>query len=625
MMRRLIALVTFLSVVVLVTHQSAAAEPDSWEQVGTDIHGEQSGDLSGHPMALSADGVRLAIASPVADGGGEERGTVRVFEWDGDSWAQIGQAIHGGQDGDKFGTSVAIDADGSRLAIGTPRRRVGPMYNPSGLVLVYELKYAVRPDFSLIPLWVQMGVEIEGDPGELLGSTVALSADGSRLAVGLPYRILRPAVRVFDWTGATWVQVGADLLGTLSSGEFGTSVALSEDGSRLAVGEHFHERPSDDGSGHAQVYEWTGADWVRLGAGIEGEGAGDFLGFAVALSADGSRLAVGAPLNDSNGDDSGHVRVFDWTGAAWVQMGQDVDGEASEDRSGGSVSLSSDGSRLAVGAPLNQGSGHFRAGHVRVYDLRIIGIGVPVWVQVGDDVDGEASQDRSGSSVGLSADGSRLAVGAPFSDGNGVDSGQVRVFEYGAVPNPMCHGLPVTVDLNKGQVPTTGSDVILGTPKSDHILSLDGDDVVCAEGGDDTVDAGPGDDTVEGSSGRDHIRGGEGDDTIDGGDGNDRLFGDAGADVLRGADGRDVVRGGPGADIIEGGPRNDRLSGNGGADLLRGGNGRDSVFGNGGNDQLIGGGGNDRLYGGAGIDSVDGRIGIDRCQGEDLSGCEIRS
>ena len=75
----------------------------------------------------------------------------------------------------------------------------------------------------------------------------------------------------------------------------------------------------------------------------------------------------GGPRNDANGADAGHVRVFEESGGTWSQVGVDIDGEGVVDRSGWSVALSSDGSRLAVGAPYNDGGG-YNAGHVRVFD-----------------------------------------------------------------------------------------------------------------------------------------------------------------------------------------------------------------------------------------------------------------
>ena len=60
--------------------------------------------------------------------------------------------------------------------------------------------------------------------------------------------------------------------------------------------------------------------------------------------------------NDGNGSDAGHVRIYKNISGTWTQQGSDIDGEAAGDLSGGSVSLSSDGSTVAIGA-YNDGNG----------------------------------------------------------------------------------------------------------------------------------------------------------------------------------------------------------------------------------------------------------------------------
>ena len=92
----------------------------------------------------------------------------------------------------------------------------------------------------------------------------------------------------------------------------------------------------------------------------------DHSGYSVSLSADGTILAIGAFTNDGNGSLSGHVRIYENDNGTWTQLGSDIDGEAADDWSGYSVSLSSDGSTVAIGAKNNSGSGS-KAGHVRVY------------------------------------------------------------------------------------------------------------------------------------------------------------------------------------------------------------------------------------------------------------------
>jgi len=166
--------------------------------------------------------------------------------------------------------------------------------------------------------------------------------------------------------------------------------------------------------------------WKQRGGDIDGEAAGDRSGWSVSLSADGTMLAVGAPWDDGAGYIAGHARVFAWDSDKneWKQRGDDIDGEAAGDQSGISVSLSADGTALAVGAWKHDNAGS-DAGHARVFAWDS---DKNEWKQRGGDIDGEAAYDRSGYSVSLSADGTALAVGAPWNDGGGTDAGHARVY-----------------------------------------------------------------------------------------------------------------------------------------------------------------------------------------------------
>ena len=147
------------------------------------------------------------------------------------------------------------------------------------------------------------------------------------------------------------------------------------------------------------------------------------------MSSDGSRVAIGAYANDGGGPDSGHVRIYDYNGSAWIQVGADIDGEAANDYSGYSVSLSSDGSRVAVGAHNNDGLEPIPVKSVfLIIPLQELVLGL----KIGADINGEAANDNSGRSVSISSDGSRVAIGAPYNDGNGTRSGHVRVYSLKA-------------------------------------------------------------------------------------------------------------------------------------------------------------------------------------------------
>jgi hypothetical protein len=394
-----------------------------WTQVGADIDGEAAGDNSGYSVAISSDGTRLAVGATTNDGGGSNSGHVRVYKLVGGAWTQLGGDIDGApfnaiQSSDFFGISVALSSDGTRLAAGAYSNDANGV--DAGHVRVFDWD---EDDET----WTQVGGDINGEAaGDRSGWSVDLSSDGTRLAVGATSQFGDGAgyVRVYKEISGTWTQLGADIDGEAAGDYFGYSVALSSDGTRLAVGATDGPGPGSD-AGYVRVYKESSGAWTQLGADIDGEAAGDQFGRSVALSSDGTRLAVGASYNDANGTDAGHVRVFDWDedDETWTQVGVDIDGETAVDQSGASVAISSDGTRLAVGAPDNDGGGS-NSGHVRVFDL----VG-GAWTQVEVDLDGEAGGDGSGSSVALSSNGSRLAVGAFLNDGNGSDAGHVRVFD----------------------------------------------------------------------------------------------------------------------------------------------------------------------------------------------------
>ncbi|WP_242134129.1 T9SS type A sorting domain-containing protein [Aestuariivivens marinum] len=166
---------------------------------------------------------------------------------------------------------------------------------------------------------------------------------------------------------------------------------------------------------------------IQIGSDINGEADGDWFGQSVSLSSDGSIVAIGASHNNENGVNSGHVRVYRNDNDVWTQIGSDIDGEAEYDWFGQSVSLSSDGSIVAIGAYGNDNNGT-DSGHVRVYRNNN-----DVWTKIGSDINGEiASGDKSGYSVSLSSDGGIIAIGT-VGNINGTESGHVKVFDLSAV------------------------------------------------------------------------------------------------------------------------------------------------------------------------------------------------
>jgi hypothetical protein len=389
--------------------------PGSWTQAGSSIDGEAAGDRSGYSVSLSSDGSTVAIGAKNNNGNGTWAGHVRIYKNISGTWTQVGADIDGEAANDQSGRSVSLSSDGSTVAIGA-------LFNDgngtnAGHVRIYK---------NISGTWTQQGADIDGEAAnDFSGISVSLSSDGSTVAIGAQYNDGNGSnaghVRIYKNTSGNWTQVGADIDGEAANDWSGYSVSLSSDGSTVAIGAEGNDGNGSD-AGHVRIYKNISGTWTQVGADIDGEALDDYSGRSVSLSSDGSTVAIGATHNDGNGSYSGHVRIYKNISGTWTQQGADIDGEAANDFSGISVSLSSDGSTVAIGADGNDGNGS-SSGHVRIYK-NVSGS----WTQQGSDIDGEAALDYSGRSVSLSSDGSTVAIGATGNDGNGSGSGHVRVF-----------------------------------------------------------------------------------------------------------------------------------------------------------------------------------------------------
>ena len=337
---------------------------------------------------------------------------------------QLGQHLEGVNFGDQFGSQVAISEDGTTLAVQALHYRTSEMF---GQVTTYRLNSG---------RWDQIGQTFTGAFEERLGTGLSLSSDGSILAMSTDafHSFGYAKVYKYDEPGNIWTQMGSTISYERNSiDHFGASNSLSADGTILAIGAPQYganirdqQASNTQELGLVKVYQYNTSvnTWAQLGDTLYGEkttSKGDLFGWSVSLSDDGYTLAVGAPQNDGNGSDSGHVRMFEYDGtnSIWVKRGDDIDGEGAGDWSGQSVSLSSDGSKVAIMARLSDepavdSNGNTRAlsGQVRVFESDSL----PLWTassQVGDDIDLNYGDD--GIRVSLSGDGTLLALGTPQS------------------------------------------------------------------------------------------------------------------------------------------------------------------------------------------------------------------
>ncbi len=102
-----------------VTGRALSAEAAPEAAPGDGAIAGAAGDESGSSVALSADGLTMAIGAPAAN---DDAGLVRIYRWNGSDWVQRGSDIVGDADDDELGRSVALSADGLSVAIGAPGR-----------------------------------------------------------------------------------------------------------------------------------------------------------------------------------------------------------------------------------------------------------------------------------------------------------------------------------------------------------------------------------------------------------------------------------------------------------------------------------------------------------------------
>lgn len=324
----------------------------------------KAGDHFGYDVYLSDDGSTLAVGADGEDsaatgidgnqtddcGASElncalDSGAVYVFSYDGSVWAQQAyiKASNTGA-GDFFGgQTVSLSENGNTLAVGAPMEDS-----------------------------VATGISTDGT-GE---------GDDSVTDAG--------AVYIFGRTGSIWAQqayVKASNTGTFDL--FGFDVSLSANGNTLAVGAYGEASSamgiSTDGTGEssdaaastgaAYLFSYDGSNWTQQAyVKASNAGLGDEFGYSLRLSADGNTLAVGARYEDSQARgvstdgtgesdnsaiDAGAAYVFSYNGSIWSQQAYIKAsntqppagwGGGGYETFGFSVTLSGDGSALAIGA-----------------------------------------------------------------------------------------------------------------------------------------------------------------------------------------------------------------------------------------------------------------------------------
>jgi hypothetical protein len=256
----------------------------------------------GFSVALSADG-NTALVGDGADN--QQSGAAWVFTRSGSSWTQQGPKLRpNGERGEgRFGTSLALSADGNTALVSAPWTPNEGTYEGQAWVFSRERG-----------TWTQQGGELMPrgrTRSEKLGSGVALSGDGSTALIGAEGR---NRAWIFGRAGSSWSQQsprltpepGYEARFGYTEGQFGARVALAANGDTALVSGlprsicgKYMDAPCGF-PGAVWVLTRVGTAWVRRGARLTGPGA---FGSGLALSSEGGTALIGAGASSGNSTD----------------------------------------------------------------------------------------------------------------------------------------------------------------------------------------------------------------------------------------------------------------------------------------------------------------------------------
>jgi hypothetical protein len=297
---------------------------------------------------------------------------------------------------DATGYRVKFNANADRAFISSP-------YFGNGAVRVYQ--YVTNN-------WIQMGTTVVAVE-QNFGISLDCNSTGSRFVVGMDQTVNK--VRVFEYDGSSWVQVGADILG--QSGEsFGYDVAMNGSGSRVVVGGF----SGSLGSGVVRIFEFDGAVWNQVGSDIDGIENGENFGVSVDINFLGNIIIAGANLNGTLG---GEIRVYQYDGANWNQVGNSVTGAVLAEGFGNVVSINGIGDIIAAWGNTNANG----RGVVRIYQNI-----ANVWTQMGSDIVGTIDNESLGCSIDLNDTGLYMSIGA-FGYDEGNSEGGATIYNYDGI------------------------------------------------------------------------------------------------------------------------------------------------------------------------------------------------
>ena len=454
-----------------------------WTQLGATLSGSGS-DQFGFKVAMSADGNIIAISAAYGSFPFPERyrcGYTKIYSWNGSQWTQMGQTIYGSAEKDNLGFGLSMNAAGDRIVLGAHGNYTFfyPDSNQSNLTNGYVRVYSWNAATST---WIQLGTDIFGKRilNDTFGSSVSMNQAGDKIIINDSLSF----VYVYHYDGVNWTQRGPSLTSNYAgwasyvgidgngdtfafqsngtSEKTGSSVKVYQDyfiknnrntfnwikygdtiysknandqmagslslnsaGNIIAMGSGFNGASA----GFARIYSFNGFNWIQLGQDLVGQAVGNGFGHSISLNDAGNIVAIGEESYDASIGNEGAVKFYTYNGSNWISYGSLLFGSSANDRFGTSVSMSGSNNIVVVGAPSAYAS---VIGYVKVFSYSS-----GTWSQLGQTINGVASsptqvqEEKFGSKVLINRAGNRILISAPFHTSSGfVYGGRIASYSY---------------------------------------------------------------------------------------------------------------------------------------------------------------------------------------------------
>lgn len=390
----------------MIVMMSFITNAQTWNQKGDSITGTTANEYVGKRVGMSADGNTMVVAS---------QNSIQIYDYITD-WTSRGVSLS-----TSLTTNISLSNDGNCVA----------MSNTKGRCVIYE---------NINGVWSLLGDTIYTDTITSPSNnrtTVSLKLYNSnyRLAIGsATYNSNKGVVRIYDYDGSTWNKNYED--SGIVADNLGSSVCLNEQGDKLAVTANVY----------VKVYKNVSNLWSQFGSNIT---IPSTLSKFVCLNTNSlNQNFLAIALQDS-------IIIYDYPTSVWKK---EITFHVSNVIS--SISLGSYTNNLSNGV-IVLGVGVQSSNQVTLFNTNVNSYMINQTGQwTTTTLNGTTINSSFGNSISLSSNGESLAVGAQnYKNGTLNGSGQVKVYsdiDY----NPLSTTINETNKLEKEITfnnPTTGS------------------------------------------------------------------------------------------------------------------------------------------------------------------------